>query len=143
MRRMLSRAVFGIVVLAAVAVGRDAAAQAGRQGPVTSAPSPITNPYTSPYTNPFLNPAMTLGSVSRDDALLYLWAAQQQPGALLGPRVDQRAGSGKSLAAEMPRSAMTPGGSASRYFQRGAPIAAAGTGRRYQTLGRFFGSNGR
>lgn len=142
MRRLLSPTVLGIAALAAVGAGRDAKAQGARQGLVSSTPSPITNPYLSPYANPFLNPALTLGSTNREDALLYLWAAQQQPGGLLGPRIDPSR-SGKPRAAEMPRSATIAGRSTARYFQRGVPGTAGGTGRRYQSYGRYFGNNGR
>jgi hypothetical protein len=141
MRGWLSPAVLGIVAVAAGATGRDASAQGIRPRP-TGTSAPITSPYMSPAMNPFLNPALTVAPMNRNDALLYFWASQQQPGALLGPRLD-RSRPDRPRAAEIPTSLMTPGGGAARYFQRGNPVAAGGTGRRYHNIGRYFGNNGR
>jgi len=132
-----TRWVLGVVVLAAVTSGDRASAQG--VGVVPS--GPITNPYMSPYANPYLNPALTVGATNRNDALLYLWSAQQQPGALLGPPIRQA--KARPVVAEMPRSAMTPGGGASRYFQRVASPQGAAPARRYDRHDRYFNSNGR
>ena len=136
MRSLGTTALLGVAALAAAHAGGIASAQGVRGGSAGTAPAPITSPYTNPYTNPFLNQALTVGSTNRNDALLYLWAAQQQPGALLGPPLPRdKARASRSV--EIKTSAMTPGGGASRYFQRGDTTRNAPAGN-YQRRGRFF-----
>lgn len=144
MRRIAHRVVLGLSACGTLLAGSAANAQ----GPAPTANTPagsLANPYVNPYLNPYLNPALTTGSTSRNDAMLYLWAAQQQPGGLLGPRPTGRTGS-SSRVAEMPRSAMKPGGGASRFFNRGQTAAAGGAdglGNRYQRMNRYYSNNGR
>ena len=138
MRRMAIRAVLGVAVLAATAAGRDAAAQGVGGGSAAPMSGPMINPYMSPYANPYLNPALTVGSTNRNDALLYLWAAQQQPGGLLaGPASAPGAGSVRG------RSAAIGAGGASRYYQRNSPRAVSSAVGRFQDHGRYFGNTGR
>jgi hypothetical protein len=103
----------------------------------------MMNPYMNPYVNPYLNPAMTTNATSRGDAMLYLWSAQQQPGGLLSPR--PVGSSGGTRVAEMPKSAMQPGGGASRYFHRGSSSASgtSGLGKQYQRFNHYYSHNGR
>ena len=136
MRTLATRMLLGVTALAAAQVGGIARAQSVRGGSAGNSPAPITSPYANPYANPYLNPALTVGTTNRNDALLYLWAAQQQPGALLGPPLP-RDTARASRSVEIGTSAMTPGGGASRYFQRGDPTRNAQAGR-YQRRGRFF-----
>lgn len=156
MPRTLPRMVLGVVALAASLAARDARAQAQAPG---VGPAPLTNPYMNPYMNPYLNPMMTTGPTSRSDSLLYLWSAQQMPGGLLGgpmpaatakapvaPRmVVARSAGVKTGVAEMPKSAMQPGGGASRYFNRGTLAGpSSGTpGSQFGRHERYFSNNGR
>jgi hypothetical protein len=154
MPRTVPRMVLGVLALAATFTGRDAKAQAPGPGSM-----PLTNPYMNPYLNPYLNPAMTSQPMTRNDSLLYLWSAQQMPGGLLGgptqagPGVAR--GSTRMIAArpngvrtgvaEMPKSAMQPGGGASRYFNgytsAGPSIGAPAS--KFQRHDRYFSNNGR
>ena len=143
MRRISHRLMLGLTAWSGFFLAQEAKAQTARGA---TSPPPVTgivNPYMNPYMNPYLNPAMAVGSTSRNDAMLYLWSAQQQPGALLGPRAAKPSGSAR--VAEMPKSAMQPGGSATKYFNRG-PATAAGTnglGKQYQRFNRYYSHNGR
>lgn len=115
----------------------ESQAQTGRRSVV---PDPVLNPYMNPYANPYLNPAMTVGTVNRNDALVYMWAAQQQPGGLLGGR---RANAKQpTRPAEMPNTLSLPARGASHYFGRPDP-SVPGTGGRYQRFNRYYSSNGR
>jgi hypothetical protein len=108
--------VLGVAVLGiGSGVGSTRANAQGPRSTTAARVNPITQPYMNPYNNPYLNPALSAGTTSRNDAMLYLWAAQQQPGGLMGPRSTESA---SVRPAEMPRSAMQPGGGASRYFNR-------------------------
>lgn len=148
MSRSLSRLAFGVLVGGLLLTGGQVLAQGpmGTSGTGAGA-NPITNPYMSPYANPYLNPALTVNSTNRNDALLYLWSAQQQPGGLLAPGGpgNVRSGSTGSRVAEMPKTAMVPGGGASKYFSRGTTAAQVGSApsSRYGRQGRFFAHNGR
>ncbi len=154
MPRTVTRTALGVLALAAALSGRDARAQAPVAGQ-----SPLTNPYMNPYLNPYLNPSMTTGTVNRNDALLYLYSAQQMPGGLLGGRapaatasvpaatrvVAARSAGVRTGVAEMPRSVMQPGASAARYFNRGS-LAGPTTGlpgAKYMRHERYFSNNGR
>lgn len=154
MPRTVPRMVLGVLALTAAHAGREARAQSPTQGA-----NPLTNPYMNPYLNPYLNPAMTTGTVNRNDSLLYLYAAQQMPGGLLGARqpaatsaspspprsVASRSAGVRTSGAEMPRSVMQPGAGASRYFNRG-PAAGPATslpGATFMRHDRYFSSNGR
>jgi hypothetical protein len=146
MRKTFS--LLGLVVAAVLGMGANQSV-VGQVSPSqgnTAAPmGPLANPYMNPYVNPLLNPALTNGTTaSRNDALLYMWAAQQQPGGLLGPSLrDARGGRSTNRAAEMPRSAMSPAGGASKYFQRGPSALAATRAGRSGGHQRYFGQNGR
>ena len=154
MPRTVSRMVLGVVALAAALAGRGVQAQSPMQGA-----NPLTNPYTNPYLNPYLNPAMTTGTVNRNDALLYLYSAQQMPGGLLGARppaatssapaatrtVAARSFGVRAGVAEMPRSVMQPGAGAARYFNRGSVSGPATSvpESKFMRHERHFSSNGR
>ena len=150
MPKSLIRLAFGVLVGGLLLTSRQVHAQ-GPMGPagMATGSNPMLNPYTNPYANPLLNPALTIGTTNRSDALLYLWSAQQQPGGLLSASAaggrPRAAASGSSRVAEMPKSAMTPGGSASKYFNRGMTSVQAGSApaSRYGRHGRYFGQNGR
>ncbi len=153
MPRTVLRMALGVIALAAALAGRDVRAQSPTQGA-----NPLTNPYTNPYLNPYLNPAMTTGTMNRNDALLYLYSAQQTPGGLLGgrptaatssppaPRTAAARSAGvRTGVAEMPRSVMQPGAGAARYFNRGS-LSGPSTGvpgAKYMRHDRYFSSNGR
>ena len=153
MPRTVPRMVLGVLALAATLTGRVQA-----QSPTQGA-NPLTNPYMNPYMNPYLNPSMTTGTVSRNDALLYLYSAQQMPGGLLGARqpaatastpsaprtVAARTAGVRTGVAEMPRSVMQPGAGAARYFNRGPVSGPAATlpGAKFMRHERYFSSNGR
>lgn len=155
MLRTIPRLVVGVLSLGAALACGEARAQAPGAGSSTFA-----NPYMNPYMNPYINPLATVNAGNRNDALLYLWSAQQMPGGLMGgpaPRAgaggapgSPRAGSpgpaaGRTAVAEMPRSAMQPGGGASRYFNKGslAGPSSGVPGSRYQQHARYFSNNGR
>ncbi len=139
MQRTLRRMVLGVAVLG-IGVGSPRAnAQGPRSTPAAPA-NPIAQPYMNPYNNPYLNPALSAGTTSRNDALMYLWAAQQQPGGLMGPRSTSAA---SPRPAEMPRSAMQPGGGAARYFNRGPASGPDDLSRRYGRQDRYYSHNGR
>jgi hypothetical protein len=129
-------------------LGLPGASQPGMGLPGTTpgvTPS-LANPYTNPYLNPYLNPIMMSqpNSVGRNNALLYMWGAQQAPGGLLAspPLPGSRTRAAERKPAEMPRSSMLPGGSATSYFQRGA-VANDKSRVYYQRKNRYFGNNGR
>lgn len=138
MQRTLRRMVLGVAV---IGIGGSCAfAQGPRSTPAPAQANPLTQPYLNPYNNPYLNPALSAGTTSRNDALMYLWAAQQQPGGLMGPR---NSAATSARPAEMPRSAMQPGGGASRYFNRGPANSPEDLGRRYGRQDRYYSHNGR
>jgi hypothetical protein len=148
MPKLRVRIMLGVLAGGLLLAGREARAQVP-VGPTAMAPGngALLNPLMNPYANPYLNPSLTMSSTSRNDALLYLYTAQQQPGGLLGGPAFPPGGSGakKSGAAEMPRSAMQPGGGASKYFNRGS-LAAQSTvpsGSRYGRSNRYFSHNGK
>src|SRR5262249_20180221 len=94
MPKLLSRFLLGAAAMAFVGVAGIARAQAPAQGlggGASGGSNPLTNPYMNPYINPYLNPAYTGGTMTRNDALLFLWSAQQQPGGLLAPGYQGRA----------------------------------------------------
>lgn len=147
MPKSLSRLVLGVMLGGLLSVASAANGQAPVQGVGSMASggaNPFTNPYMNPYINPYLNPINSGGTMSRNDALLYLWSAQQQPGGVLSPGYQGRgARAGVSKAAEMPRSAMKPGGGAAKYFNRGTVATSAqGPVARYGRLDRYFNHNG-
>ena len=148
MPRLLSRIMLGVLAGSLSLAGRESRAQVPVGPPATTPGNgALLNPLMNPYANPYLNPGLTMSSTSRNDALLYLYSAQQQPGGLLGGPAFPPGGSAakKSGAAEIPRSAMMPGGGASKYFNRGsltAPLAVA-PGARYGRQNRYFSHNGK
>ncbi len=93
----------------------------------------------NPYLNPYLNPLVTGQGTNPNNALLYLWSAQQMPGGLMAP---QATSSPAPRAAEMHRSGQGPAGGASRYFSRTTPNKD-GSAHYYQRTNRYFGNNGR
>lgn len=131
-RALMAAAVGGVSLMTG-----EARAQVRR----APAPVPIPNPYTNPYTNPYLNPALTTGSMGRNDALLYLWAAQQQPGGLLATRGQTPAASAPEV--EVPGGAMRPGGNAAHYFGRSPAPARHAVDNRYNRLNRYYPKIGR
>lgn len=143
MTRILKRVLAGLAACGGLVAAGEADAQTGRGAATAPAANGFVNPYMNPYMNPYLNPAMTVGPTNRNDAMLYLWAAQQQPGGLLGPRPAKATGA--TPVAEMPKSAMQPGGGASRFFNRGpTPTGGAkGLGKQYQRYNRYYSNNGR
>ena len=137
MRRIVMRTLVCASFVGGVLASGGAMAQAPVGGS-SAVGSPITNPYLSPYGNPYLNPALTTNATSRNDALLYLWAAQQQPGGLLGPRPAP-----PQRPARFAGSSMQPGGNAASYFGRGPTVPENGLNNRYNRINRYFPNNGR
>jgi hypothetical protein len=117
--------------------------------PDPTAAAAVANPFANPYMNPFMNPYATMQPMDRSAMLLYLLKSRDATGAIGsgqlngsrpapgGAKVD-----GKRRAAEMPRTSMTPGGGASRYFRR-APETAQGRAAYFERQNRYFGNNGR
>jgi hypothetical protein len=98
--------------------------------------------------NPLLNPYMNQGPTGRTSALLYFMSAQQATGGLGSgllsssrPALAAGARGGKAPA-QMPLTMSTPGGGASRYFQRGVAPTQNRRGY-YQRQNRYFANNGR
>lgn len=119
--------------------GTGAGSSPGVLTPFGTGTGLYANPYTNPYMNPFLNPYATQTPTSAGNAALYFMAAQQRNGGLgsgqLGGPKAPAPGRGRRSPAtpteESPRGASnTPGGSASRYFNRTTPTSA-GLGRYY------------
>jgi hypothetical protein len=136
MEWLARRILLGVTI---VILGGGSAFAQGRSA--TASKSVGYNPYQNPYANPYLNPALTVTNTTRSDALIYLWAAQQQPGGLLVPR--PATASAVQPAAEIPASVSQAAGGAGRYFGRGTNQSVPGTGNRYQRFNRYFFSNGR
>jgi hypothetical protein len=132
----------GVVGIAALLGAASAQAQVGS---TSGAGSSYANPFLNPAYSPYMNPAAAQG---RDAGFLYLLAAQRASGGvgsgMLGG-THATAATASRPAAEMPRSAMVPGGGAARYFQRGLSGGGgvAPPGAYYQRHNRYFGSNGR
>ena len=138
MRTMASLFLLGSALAATTGV---AAGQVGAGGTTNV----MTNPYTNPYLNPYLNPGLSNGTVNKNDALMYLWTAQQQPGGLLAQNPAAAAARrSRGPVTESPGLAtMRPGGGASRYFNPSRPAPANRFVGHYQRTNRYFGSNGR
>jgi hypothetical protein len=125
-----------------------ASAQFGGAGSATSGTgtplSMMANPYMNPYMNPYLNPLATQQPMTAQNAMLYMYMANQANGGLGSGRLSGTRGgaatAAKSRVAEMPYTAH-PGGGAARYFNPG-PRAANGAGRYYNQSGRYFQNNG-
>lgn len=142
----------GLVAMSVLVCERSAIAQSAGRGPESASPGAGAgmettsgmNPYTNPAFNPYLNPWMTqVGPVGRTDALLYLLAAQQQPGGALDPnRGNGRRGATVSRP-NLPNPYMVSGAGAANYFGRGQRPAAGRQPNRYQRYGRHYGFNDR
>jgi hypothetical protein len=102
----------------------------------------------NPYFNPYLNPALTQGRVPGDAALLGLMSARDAAGAIgsgrmSGVRRGPDGPDGNRPPAQVPRTHMVPGASASGYFGRG-PERDGSSGQRHfnARYGRYFSNNG-
>jgi hypothetical protein len=135
-----------LALAAAVLAARPADAQAvGNSAAGMSAM--YANPYANPYLNPFLNPYMTQGAPIYGNPALYLFAAQGANGGigsgqLSGVRHRPASAAPAQTPKEKRRASDTPGGGASRYFNRGfAPSPRGGTSRYYNRQSRSFEGN--
>lgn len=140
MRTLASLLMIGAGLVVTALTPGVALAQVGAGGTTNV----MTNPYTNPYLNPYLNPALSNNTVNKNDALMYLWTAQQQPGGVLAQNPSAAATRrGQSPVAQNTRSSMRPGGGASRYFNPTQAAPADRLGGHFQRTNRYFGSNGR
>jgi hypothetical protein len=141
------RLVLGIMLVG----GLGALSEARGQGSPTIGPptaSMMANPYANPYMNPFMNPYMTQGRTDPTSALLFFYGANQAAGGIGSGRLsssrpapDSNRRAAGRLAAEMPVSALRPGGAANRFFQRGLPSTEKQS--QYGRRNRYFANNGR
>jgi hypothetical protein len=135
----------GLVILAwALISPLEASAQFAPPPTPGASTSPFTgNPYLNPALNPYLNPAMTQQPINRNNALLYLYAAQSANGGIgSGQLSNARVSRPQPKAAEMPNSASTPGGGAARFFNPG-PVNTNQAGRYFNQRSRRPVNNGR
>lgn len=125
----------------AAAVSGGSRVQAQAYSPPTARPGTVVNPYTNPYTNPYLNPYLYQRPAGLDPALVQYLAIQRTTGIGTGALLTAQSATTPKPPAEMPRSAMRPGGGAARYF--GQPAGPTNRRPYYQRHDRYFGSNGR
>ena len=132
-----------ILTLLPLASTVHAQAQARRTGPTQSVGG-LANPQTTPMINPYMNPYLMSQPLNRDAALLYLLAAQRESGGIGSGMLGGPGSANKPRAvAEVPRSAMRPGGGAARYFGRGPSRNTVPAGAYRDRHERYFGNNGR
>ncbi len=128
------------LLTAALILAAGSGAKAQGLGQAGTQPG-MLNAYASAAQNPYLNTIMTAQSTTSRDTMMYLWAAQTAGQTVAGATA--RGATPRTRAAEMPRTAMVPGGSASRYFSRNTVAPAGGTASYYGRSSRYFGNNGR
>jgi|GEM_PF-5878822 len=113
---------FAIVTVGLISLAQPAEAQTAPSTPSSNNMGMYANPYTNPYANPFLNPFMTQ-MPANGNAALYFFAAQQANGGIGSGRLSgvRPAPAAPEPAASSDDRRLTdiPGGSASRYFNRG------------------------
>lgn len=163
MRRVSFWACWGGVVLGLGSAPGLARAQWGRSSSAGSYPasssaspgsssrfgfgtSPITNPYLNPYANPYLYYAPQ-GGVGA--AMVFMAAQQAQADAARGRAEAAEARTARQAPVGGTRSAMVPGGGASRYFGGSngtgptqAPGSDGAKGGHYGRHDRYFHPNG-
>ena len=112
--------------------------------PYTGAPyvGSFGSVYSSAALNPYLNPLVTQQNLSNSDKVMYLMAAQQAPGGILAGRQLAPRAPVAAKSQDHNWTAMTPGGGASKYFNRITPGETGGSKRYYQRSDRYYGRNG-